>query len=155
MQERRETGPDGMTTRPWSPSERVAAAIGSLGVCGLSVLAGIGGPPSEFRRGVPRFVDFLGDHILEIYAAAALIALAGLLVSLFVPQPGRIISTVGSLVTMFGNLVSIAIGTSGEGRAALIFVGLSTPFLLLMWVPRLVSRRIRGHADASESPGRG
>ena len=144
-----------MTADQWSPSQRVAAAIGSLGVFALAVLAGIGGPPSEFRRGVPPFVDFLGDHILEIYAAATLVALAGLFVTFIAPRPGRITSTVGSLLTMFGNLVSFAIGTSGERRGAWVFLALSLPFLLLMWLPRLVSGRPHVRSRKSESPGQG
>lgn len=144
-----------MTADQWSPSQRVAAAIGSMGVFALAVLAGIGGPPSEFRPGVPPFVDFLGDHILEIYAAATLVALAGLLVTFIAPRSWRITSTVGSLLTMFGNLVSFAIGTSGEGRAALVFLVLSLPFLLLMWLPRFVSQRFHVHSGKSGSPGPG
>jgi hypothetical protein len=136
-------------------SGRVAIAVGSLGVFALAVLAGIGGPPSEFRSGVPPFVDFLGDHILEIYAAAALVAFAGLVLSLVAPNAGRLTSTAGSLMTMFGNAVSFAIGTSGEGRAALVFVGLSAPFLFLMWAPKLVSKSIRRHSNKPESPGLG
>jgi len=143
-----------MTAHQWSSTERVAAAVGGLGVLGLAVLAGIGGPPSEFRSGVPPFVDFLGDHILEIYGAAALVAFAGVVLTVVAPDAGRVTSTVGSVMTMFGNVVSFAMGTTGEGRAALVFVALSAPFLLLMWTPRLVWRRLRGQSAKSEPSGR-
>ena len=144
-----------MTADQRNSTERVTTAIGSLGIFVLAVFASIGGPPSEFRSGVPPFVDFLGDHLLEIYGGATLVAFAGLLLSFVAQVPGRITSTIGSLMTMFGNLVSFAIGTAGEGRAALVFVVLSTPFLLLMWAPRLVKGRTRLHSGKSRSPGLG
>jgi hypothetical protein len=112
---------------------RIGITVGCGGVFVLAVLAGIGGPPSEFRPGVPPVVDWLGDYVLEIYAAGALLALAGVVTSVIAPRAGRVTGTVAFAITAFGNLVSFAIGASGELRFGVLFLALSAPVLLLMW----------------------
>ena len=121
---------------------RACVLVGCLGVSVLAVLAGVGGPPSEFQPNRSPVVALLGDHILEIYLAGAVVAFVSVLAGLASGRAGRIVGTFAVVLTTLGNMVSVAIAAEakGEVKVTLFFAALSAPFVLLMWLPRRSGR---------------
>jgi hypothetical protein len=127
---------------------RANVCLGGLVTLVLSIWAGIGGPPSEFRADPPWLATVLGAWLLEIYMAGACLALAGVLMCPFIPRMARVVATGAASLTLAGNVVSGLIGAGGEWRAAGLVLLLQAPFVLVMWQPPASSPGV----DSGKSP---